>query len=101
MIHDDYNRIAEQYANHLGKELEAKPLDRELLLRLAEAAAGRGVICDIGCGPGQVARFLRDAGADVFGLDISAQERGPYAPEVEHQSLRAYIFARKPETAWN
>jgi hypothetical protein len=23
-------------------------------------------------------------------------ERGPYAPEVEYQSRRAYIFARKP-----
>jgi hypothetical protein len=23
-------------------------------------------------------------------------EREPYAPEVEHQSRRAYIFARKP-----
>jgi hypothetical protein len=23
-------------------------------------------------------------------------KRGPYAPEVEHQSQRAYIFARKP-----
>jgi SAM-dependent methyltransferase len=27
----------------------------------------------LGCGPGQVARFLRDAGADVFGIDLSPQ----------------------------
>ena len=26
-------------------------------------------------------------------------EREPYAPEVEHQSRRAYIFARKPAAA--
>jgi hypothetical protein len=26
-------------------------------------------------------------------------EREPYAPEVEHQTLRAYIFARKPTAA--
>jgi hypothetical protein len=26
-------------------------------------------------------------------------ERAPYAPEVEHQSRRAYIFARKPAPA--
>jgi hypothetical protein len=26
-------------------------------------------------------------------------ERGPYAPEVEYQSRRAYIFARKPDPA--
>jgi hypothetical protein len=26
-------------------------------------------------------------------------ERDPYSPEVEHQSRRAYIFARKPSSA--
>jgi SAM-dependent methyltransferase len=209
-IRGDYDRIGAEYADHLGKELEAKPLDRELLLRFARAVTGRGKICDLGCGPGQVARFLHEAGAEVFGLDLSAQmvaqarllnpdirfeqgdmlaldlpdgglagiaafyaivnfpgnwlpaifremvrvltpggllllafhigdevlrpgalwgkpirmeffyhqpikicellcdagfaieetvERGPYAPEVEHQSQRAYIFARKLETA--
>lgn len=72
-IRDDYDRIAAEYADHLGKELEAKPFDRELLLRFAGAVAVRGMICDMGCGPGQVARFLRDAGAEVFGLDLSAQ----------------------------
>jgi trans-aconitate methyltransferase len=25
----------------------------------------------MGCGPGQVARYLRDAGATIFGLDLS------------------------------
>jgi len=29
-------------------------------------------VCDMGCGPGHVARYLRDAGATVFGLDLSA-----------------------------
>jgi hypothetical protein len=35
---------------------------------------------------------LRTAG---FTIDETF-ERGPYAPEVEYQSRRAYIFARKP-----
>jgi SAM-dependent methyltransferase len=34
---------------------------------------GRGAVCDLGCGPGHIARFLRDAGTDVFGLDLSPQ----------------------------
>lgn len=72
-IREDYDRIAAEYANQLSKELEAKPVDRELLLRFAASLAGRGTICDMGCGPGQIARFLHDAGADVFGLDLSAQ----------------------------
>jgi SAM-dependent methyltransferase len=32
---------------------------------------GRGEVCDLGCGPGHVARFLRDAGVPVSGLDLS------------------------------
>jgi SAM-dependent methyltransferase len=72
-IRDDYGRIAEGYANRYFGELESKPLDRKLLLRLAKDAGARGVICDMGCGPGQIARFLRDAGAQVFGLDLSPQ----------------------------
>ena len=208
-IRADYDRLAQEYANRLFHELDGKPLDRELLLRIAHATSGLGPICDLGCGPGHVARFLYQAGARVFGLDLSPGmvgqarrlnpeiefrvgnmlaldlgnselaaivafysivnlvpemlrvafaemarvlapggllllafhvgsqmlrpqelwgqpvtmgffffeppeierllreagfaiaeivERGPYAPEVEHQSRRAYIFARKPET---
>ena len=34
---------------------------------------------------------------EAAGLEIEETiERGPYAPEVEYQSRRAYIFARKP-----
>jgi SAM-dependent methyltransferase len=71
-VTDRYDRIAEEYSRNLFRELERKPLDRELLSRFAAATAGRGSVCDMGCGPGQVARFLKDAGADVFGLDGSA-----------------------------
>jgi SAM-dependent methyltransferase len=30
-----------------------------------------GLICDLGCGPGHVARYLHERGADVCGIDIS------------------------------
>lgn len=30
-----------------------------------------GTVCDIGCGPGEIARYLRDLGADVIGIDLS------------------------------
>lgn len=42
--------------------------------------------------PTQITEELRDVG---FGIVMSL-ERQPYAPEVEHQSQRAYLFARKP-----
>ncbi len=70
-IRADYDRIADEYARRLFNELDGKPLDRDLLRRFAAATAGRGAVCDMGCGPGQVARFLRDAGAQVFGIDLS------------------------------
>src|SRR5579859_2292011 len=70
-IRESYDRIADAYARELFGELEHKPRDRELLDRFAARVHGQGQVCDIGCGPGQVARYLHDAGASVFGLDLS------------------------------
>jgi len=70
-IRESYDRLAEAYTRRIADELQHKPLDRELLDRFAKQTAGRGEVCDMGCGPGQVARYLRDAGASVFGLDLS------------------------------
>jgi SAM-dependent methyltransferase len=70
-IRESYDRIADAYARELFGELQHKPLDRQLLDRFADRVAERGKICDMGCGPGQVARYLRDTGAAVFGLDLS------------------------------
>jgi SAM-dependent methyltransferase len=72
-VRADYDRIAAEYARHIYNELENKPFDRELLLRFATEVHGRGEVCDMGCGPGHVARYLHDAGAQVFGLDLSPQ----------------------------
>jgi len=72
-IRESYDRIADEYANRLADELQHKPRDRELLDRFAADVAGRGTVYDIGCGPGQVARYLRDAGVDVFGIDLSPE----------------------------
>jgi ubiquinone/menaquinone biosynthesis C-methylase UbiE len=71
MIRDSYDQIAHEYARRISDELQHKPLDQQLLRRLAEDLAGRGTVCDMGCGPGHVARYLRDAGAHVIGLDLS------------------------------
>jgi ubiquinone/menaquinone biosynthesis C-methylase UbiE len=211
-VRKSYDRVADEYVRRIFNELRDKPLDQELLNRFATEVIGRGEVCDMGCGPGHVARYLRDAGATVFGLDLSPRmleqarqlnpdlsflegnmmaldlqdgrlagiaafysivnipkesltlvfremarvlqpggtlllafhvgdkmlhedelwgrpismdfflyqsleirryiedaglaiedivERGPYAPEVEYQSRRAYIFARKPESVAN
>jgi SAM-dependent methyltransferase len=70
-IRDNYDCVAAEYARRIYGELAHKPLDRQLLDRFAAATAGHGKVCDMGCGPGHVARYLHDAGAEAFGLDVS------------------------------
>jgi len=71
-IRESYDRIADEYARRIYRELDGKPFDRKLLTRCANEVKGRGAVCDMGCGPGHVAKFLHDLGTNVFGLDISA-----------------------------
>jgi SAM-dependent methyltransferase len=70
-IRENYDRVAGEYARRIYGELAHKPLDRQLLNRFADATAGQGKVCDMGCGPGHIARYLHDAGAAAFGLDLS------------------------------
>lgn len=70
-IRENYDRLAEEYATHLFDELAKKPFDRDVLDRFAAEINSRGRICDMGCGPGHITRYLRDQGANVFGLDLS------------------------------
>jgi SAM-dependent methyltransferase len=126
-IRESYDSLADEYARRIFNELQHKPLDSKLLDRFSADTSAHGEGCDIGCGPGHIARYLRDAGATVFGLEnelwgrhISMDfflfetvairqlqeaagfaieeiiEREPNSSEVEYQSRRAYIFARKP-----
>jgi SAM-dependent methyltransferase len=70
-IRQSYDQIADEYARRIYHELEGKPFDRKQLSRFASAVSGSGKICDMGCGPGHVAKYLQSLGAKVFGLDIS------------------------------
>jgi SAM-dependent methyltransferase len=71
-IRSGYAPVARAYRDHLLDELAGKPLDRAFLDAFAERCAG-GRIADLGCGPGHVARYLADRGANVEGLDLSPQ----------------------------
>jgi ubiquinone/menaquinone biosynthesis C-methylase UbiE len=70
-IQKSYDDVARAYADEIYKELADKPFDRKLLDEFAEKVRGRGRVCDLGCGPAQIARYLRDRGVDAFGLDFS------------------------------
>ena len=66
-----YDRIAGEYARQIYGELAGKPFDRAILDRFAGRLRGRGVVCDMGCGPGQIGRYLADRGLPVVGVDLS------------------------------
>jgi SAM-dependent methyltransferase len=70
-VRRSYDAVAADYAERLGDELAHKPFDRARLLDLATRVGRRGVIGDVGCGPGHVTAFLAAQGADVVGLDLS------------------------------
>lgn len=71
-VEADYDAVAPAYADHLSAELTHKPFDRACLDAFAARWAGRGLVADLGCGPGQVAAHLAAAGAAVVGIDLSA-----------------------------
>jgi SAM-dependent methyltransferase len=66
-----YDAIADEYAATYFDELDGKPFDREWLDRFAASVKGRGRVCDLGCGPGQIARYLAARGVDAFGIDAA------------------------------
>lgn len=70
-LRTSYDRLAAEYAERFTDELDHKPFDRELLTRFADRVRDRGPVCDLGCGPGQIASFLAGLGIDVFGVDLS------------------------------
>src|SRR5262249_45191561 len=72
-VRESYDSAAEAYARHLASELAQKPLDRHLLNRFAEESRGRGLVADLGCGPGHVARYLHQQGVTVVGIDVSPE----------------------------
>lgn len=72
-LQSSYDRVAEEYAAQFSDELAQKPFDRKMVEWLAEKVGGSGAICDMGCGPGQMARYLHSLGINACGVDLSAE----------------------------
>jgi SAM-dependent methyltransferase len=66
-----YDQVATEYAEKFKDEMDYKPFDRDCLDRLAREVGNLGPICDLGCGPGQIARYLHRKGVDALGIDLS------------------------------
>lgn len=67
-----YATVASPYADQFDDELAGLPFESWLLRRVAELA-DRAPVIDVGTGPGHVAAFLADAGADATGLDLTPE----------------------------
>ncbi len=66
-----YDQVAVEYAKKFKDEMDDKPFDRDCLDRLAREVGNLGPICDMGCGPGQIARYLHRQGVETLGVDLS------------------------------
>jgi uncharacterized protein YceH (UPF0502 family) len=76
-----YAEVAASYAEQRGGELAGLPFESWLLRRVVELSDGAPVI-EVGTGPGHIAAFLAEVGADVTGLDLT--------PEMVDEARRRY-----------
>jgi SAM-dependent methyltransferase len=84
-----YDSVAVEYAEKFKDEMADKPFDRDCLDRLGREVGDLGPICDLGCGPGQIARYLHSRGVNTLGVDLSprmVEEAQRLNPEIQfHQ----------------
>jgi ubiquinone/menaquinone biosynthesis C-methylase UbiE len=68
-----YGAVAHQYAEAFGDDLGQLPTDLAALDAFV-AGVGQGArALDIGCGPGQVGRYLTERGVEVVGADLAME----------------------------
>lgn len=96
-----YDAVAQEYARRIFDELQHKPFDRAQLDRFA-VAVGEDPACDLGCGPGQIARYLHDRGVNICGIDHSAEmitEARRLSPAIEFRQ-GDMLALDAPDEAW-
>jgi len=87
-IEDAYDTVAKEYAEAFSGEHENKPKDQELLHRFSHEIGDRRPVWDLGCGPGQTAKYLTKLGLEISGLDLSErtlEEARTRHPEIHFQ----------------
>ena len=89
-VRSAYAGRADEYIAVLGSIDAAAEPNRQLITSWAAGSTGR--IIDVGCGPGQWANHLHDAGADIEGVDPVAgfvDHAGRCYPDVSYRIARA------------
>lgn len=99
---DSYDAVASEYAEKFQDEMDHKPFDRDCLDRLAREVGELGPICDLGCGPGQIARYLHRKGVKALGVDLAPKmvaEAKRLNPDIEfHQG--DMLALPDPDCSW-
>ncbi len=72
-VENQYDSIAKEWAETFSGEHEKKPKDQEILHRFSREIGGKGPVWDLGCGPGNTTKYLKDLGVEISGLDMSAK----------------------------
>ena len=72
-LSSSYDEVAAEYTRRIADELDHKPFDRDLLDRFAAIFDTDDTVCDVGCGPAHVARYLSQRGVKVIGIDLSPE----------------------------
>ena len=72
-IRTSYDIVAERYATELADDMIARPFERGMFLAFSELVGkqGEGVVGDVGCGPGHIAKHLTNLQLRVVGFDVS------------------------------
>ena len=102
-VQDSYDRVAKEYVQHIYDELKNKPFDRKMLDWLIEKVNRLGTICDMGCGPGQIAHYLHEHGADTCGVDLSLgmiTEARQLNPDIPFQQGNMLALTDIPDSAF-
>jgi SAM-dependent methyltransferase len=97
-----YDRVTPEYAARFFDELAHKPLDRALLDSFAEQVPRSGPVADVGCGPGQIGRYLWGRGLGVVGVDLSpamVAQAAQLTPEIPFRQGNM-LALDVPDGAW-
>jgi ubiquinone/menaquinone biosynthesis C-methylase UbiE len=70
-IKNAYDIASKKYAETCFYELYNKPLDKKLYDLFFERVVNKGQVLEIGCGPGEIANYLKMKGVDIIGIDLS------------------------------
>ena len=70
-VENQYDSIAKEWAEAFAGEHEKKPKDKEILHRFSREIGDARPVWDLGCGPGNTTKYLKDLGIEISGLDMS------------------------------